>query len=108
MITATFNVRLNRLPVLATGLKPKLNDAVHAAGFSWVGKAQGRARRDTGYMAGSTNAQPGDLQSRISAPAAYSGFLDAGTRYITGDKWFSGPASEVGAELEAALGAIFG
>ncbi len=106
-VSVTVQVKMNRLPAMSRAVRPKANAAIHKAGFSYESKVKVRAKVDTGAMRAGVNTINGDLSSRVISPAMQSGFLDAGTRYIPADRWFSGPADEVGTELEADLAGVF-
>jgi hypothetical protein len=105
------DVRMNKLPGISSKFKPEAVKGTHTWGFRVQGKAQGRAKVDTGAMRAGVNTATLANGVEVRSPAAYSGFLDAGTRYIPADRWFSGAVAEeqpnLPRDIEAAIkGAI--
>jgi len=103
-------VRMNRLPEIAGMVEPAYKQAQQESLQEIVTEAQGRARRDTGAMAGGTVVEGEDT---AHATMFYSGFHNFGTsRGISADHWFSAPAEDQAtkfpARIETALRGAFG
>jgi hypothetical protein len=88
------DVKMNKLPAIASKYRPEAVKGAHAWGFRVEGKAKGRAKVDTGAMRGGVNTATLANGVEVRSPARQSGFLDAGTRHIPADRWFSGAVQE--------------
>jgi HK97 gp10 family phage protein len=102
-VRARIVVKSNRLPGIAAKCRPAIRRAVHAAGFRAEAGAKGRAAVDTGHMRGAIANRPGDLSTTIHSPAAYSLFVERGTRKMAAQPFMEPAVDAVIPGLQADL-----
>lgn len=94
---------VSRIPQTRAQVQRRVDAAIRKAAFDIEAHAKSRAPVDTGNLRNAINASGGGQEWQVDSPAAYSIFVEFGTRFMGAQPYMVPALKHVQPKLRAAL-----